>query len=154
MLQKTDFLEAVRQTCEKDPRYRPEAYVFVKQAFDFTMEMLNKPREGEGRDVSCAELLDGTRQFALREFGPLAQTVLKSWGINRTEDFGEIVFNIIDTGHFGKTSEDKKENFANGYDFHEAFEQPFLPTGKGKRPTKTTGSSKASPKRPKPKKRE
>jgi uncharacterized repeat protein (TIGR04138 family) len=65
--------------------------------------------------------------FALQEFGPIAGTVLKTWGVTRTEDFGEIVFNLVNRGLLGKTDEDRKEDFSNGYDFRTAFVTPFLP---------------------------
>jgi uncharacterized repeat protein (TIGR04138 family) len=53
--------------------------------------------------------------------------VLGNWGINSTEDIGEIVFNLVDAGVLGKTDEDRREDFAHGYDFAETFETPFLP---------------------------
>jgi uncharacterized repeat protein (TIGR04138 family) len=86
---------------------------------------LEKPRH-----VSGQELLAGIREFALAEFGPMAKTVLNSWGITRTEDFGEIVFNMVEIGLLGRTDKDSREDFANGYDFEEAFRKPFLPSGK------------------------
>ena len=57
----------------------------------------------------------------------MALTVIQSWGVSTTLDFGEIVFNLVETGKLGKTDEDKKGDFANGYDFHEVFVKPFLP---------------------------
>lgn len=57
----------------------------------------------------------------------MALTVLRTWGITRTEDFGEIVFNLVDAGKLRRTEQDTRADFANGYDFHEAFAAPFLP---------------------------
>ena len=73
-------------------------------------------------------MLDGFRELALKEFGPLALTVLDTWGVRRCEDVGEMVFNLIGVGAFGSTAEDSKEDFAGGYDFAEAFRRPFLPS--------------------------
>jgi len=106
----------------RDPRYTIEAYVFVRNGLDFSVRRLEKPRHISGR-----ELLEGIRGFTIEEFGPMAKTVLKGWGIKRTEDIGEIVFNMVETGLLGKTEKDSRADFANGYDFDEAFRKPFQP---------------------------
>lgn len=129
-MQESEFIETIRHICAKDNRYEPDAYLFVREALDFTVKKMKKPAEGPGRHVTGQELLEGIRLFALREFGPMAMTVLTSWGLTRTEDFGEIVFNLVESGKLGKTEKDNKEDFAGGYSFEEAFVKPFLPTGK------------------------
>ncbi len=106
----------------RDPRYTAEAYAFVRVGLDYTVRRLDKPRH-----VSGHELLDGIREFALAEFGPMTKTVLNGWGIVRTEDVGEIVFNMVETGLLGKTEKDSRADFAAGYDFDEAFRKPFRP---------------------------
>ena len=129
-MQEDAFLELIHTLCTKDNRYAPDAYLFVRQALDITVKMLEKPPEGPGRHVSGRELLDGIRNFALQEFGPMTRTVLRSWGINATADFGDIVFNLVESGVLGRTDHDSKEDFKDGYDFEEAFVHPFLPEAK------------------------
>ena len=114
-----DLLESV---IKKDPRYKPEAYVFVREALDHTVRKLDKPRH-----ISGQELLEGMREFALREYGPVARRVLSEWGIHECIDFGNMVFNLVDEGLLGKTDEDTIDDFMNGYDFKEAFLHPFRP---------------------------
>ncbi len=122
------LIQTVKEICTKDTRYRPEGYIFVLEALEFTAKMLDKPaKSGRERHVAGRELLEGARHYAIQEFGPMAMTVLGSWGIARTEDFGEIVFNLVETGKLRKTDEDSKADFANGYDFADAFTRPFLP---------------------------
>jgi len=127
MMQDLDFAGVVKEICRKDSRFDRDAYYFVRESLDFTSKMLNKPRTGGARHVSGPELLDGIRVYALQEFGPMALTVFNAWGVKSTDDFGEIVFNLVGTGKLGKTEEDKKEDFAHGYNFHEAFAKPFMP---------------------------
>lgn len=117
--------EILKAILARDFRYTQEAYLFVRAGLEFTVRQLEKPRH-----VSGQELLEGIRTFALQEFGPMSKTVLAGWGIERTEDVGEIVFNLVDTGLLGKTERDCREDFADGYDFEEAFRRPFLPAGK------------------------
>jgi len=57
------------------------------------------------------------REYAIECFGGEARAILSSWGVMRSEDFGEIVFILIDAGWLGKRLEDRKEDFQGGYDF-------------------------------------
>src|SRR2546426_6895137 len=128
-MQAPSFEEAVEQIASKDPRYQGDAYFFVREALDHTQKMVGKvPKKNEVRHVSGQELLDGIREYALQLFGPMTLTVLEEWGIKRCEDFGEIVFNMVETRLLAKTEQDSREDFRNGYDFHDAFRKPFLPS--------------------------
>ena len=126
-MQWTDFDEAVALILREDKRYDRDGYLFVREALDFTVSMMKKPTEGPGRHISGKELLEGIRQYCLQEMGPIARTVLEAWGITKSSDFGEIVFSLVEKGALGKSESDKKEDFVDAYDFHEAFVKPFLP---------------------------
>ncbi|MCS6771772.1 MAG: hypothetical protein NZ740_07060 [Kiritimatiellae bacterium] len=126
-MKKVNFQEALENILNRDPRYAEDAYHFVREALDYTIKMLNKPAEGPARHVTGQELLEGFRKYALEEFGPLALRVLRHWGIRSTEDVGEIVFNLVREGVFGKTEQDRIEDFHGGYDFETAFSKPFRP---------------------------
>ena len=106
----------------RDPRYSVEAYFFVREALDYVVRQLETPRH-----VSGQELLDGIRNYALKEYGPVTKRVLSEWGIHECIDFGHIVFNLVNEGLLGKTDEDSLDDFSNGYDFTEAFLKPFQP---------------------------
>src|SRR5439155_18738034 len=79
------------------------------------------------RHVTGRELLDGIRRLGLERFGPMAPTVFEAWGVRRTADFGEIVFNMVEIGFLGKTDTDSRDDFKDGYDFDAAFRKPFQP---------------------------
>lgn len=112
-----DFYKKVEEITEKDRRYKPDAYEFVMQALWFTQTQLN--RDGH---VSGKELLEGIRKFGLEQYGPLTKTVLEHWGIKTTDDFGEIVFNMVENGLMRKTNKDSRDDFRNVYNFPEAFD--------------------------------
>jgi uncharacterized repeat protein (TIGR04138 family) len=133
-----DFAEVVEQIRKESPRFDRGAYFFVKQALDHTLKSVKKESEGRpGRHVSGQELLSGIREFALDQYGPMAFTVLDRWGVRKCEDFGDIVFNLVEYGVLGKTEQDRREDFANGYDFREAFVVPFEPARvRSKRPAR------------------
>lgn len=124
-----NFHEVIQLIRKEDPRYEPGAYLFMRQALDHTIGRIRKQENRrQQRHVTGQELCEGIREFALDQYGPMACTLLRHWGIHRTEDFGQIVFNLVEYGVFGKTETDSVQDFANVYDFEEAFAKPFQPS--------------------------
>ena len=126
----SDFTDVVAAICKEDSRFNRRAYDFVRLGLDHTVKELKKragERDEKPRHVSGKELLDGLRAFALDQYGPMAKTVLNSWGITRCRDFGDIVFNLIEYRVFSKTEADRPEDFEGLYSFDDAFVKPFLP---------------------------
>ena len=130
---KTGLLQALDELLENDPRYAHEAYVFLKEALEFTLKQKRKIRTNEVTHVTPAELMDGVRLYALREFGPMVPTVLEYWGVKACGDVGAMVFNLINAGVLGKNESDTIEDFQNGFEFQTAFVDPFLPAAKRSR---------------------
>ena len=128
-MQKAGFSELIDRIVAEDARYDREAYIFAKNALAFTAKQ-KKRKEDVSHHVTGQELLEGVRQYALKEFGPMVTTVFSYWGIRNCEDIGEIVFNLIRAGEFHKTDEDSIEHFKNGFSFREAFIEPYLPAGR------------------------
>jgi uncharacterized repeat protein (TIGR04138 family) len=126
-MQKIGFAEALDSIIASDRRYQRDAYVFLRDALDFTTKQQKKIKGATVRHVTGPELLDGARQYALKEFGPMVMTVFDNWGVHSCEDIGNMVFNLIGAGVFGKTEEDSIEDFKNVYDFEEVFVKPFEP---------------------------
>jgi uncharacterized repeat protein (TIGR04138 family) len=124
-MKKISFHEALAQILTEDNRYQAEAYIFIREALDFASKLMKKPAKGPQRHVSAAELLEAVRQYALREYGPLAMTVLNYWGVNTCADFGQIVFNLVNKNILRKTENDSIHDFDNGYDFETAFRGPY-----------------------------
>jgi len=142
-MQEVSLEQAVEQILAKDPRYARDAYIFVREALDHTQKSVAKPtREGRSghetkheekppiRHVTGHQLLEGIRVYALEQFGPMVPTVFEEWGLRECTDFGEIVFNMVEIGLLAKTEKDSRDDFKNGYNFDEAFRQPFLPESK------------------------
>ncbi len=112
----TNFYNKIKEIIDKDSRYSPDAYEFVMQALWHTQQKIKN-----NGHVSGKELLEGIKEFALEQYGPMARTVINYWGIYQTGHFGDIVFNMIEKGLMGKTEADLKEDFNDVYDFQEAF---------------------------------
>ncbi len=129
-MQNVSFDEIVEKIVAQDPRFHRDAYDFLREALDHTQQHHAQGGEDIQRHVSGQQLLEGIRDYALREFGPMALTVLNEWGITRCGDFGEIVFNLIDHQVLRKTESDTRADFQTGYNFEEAFLEPFLPASR------------------------
>jgi uncharacterized repeat protein (TIGR04138 family) len=126
---KVEFDRAVAAILEQDQRFAPEAYALVRDALNHTLEHHSREQRGETTHLRGPELLQGFRNYLLKQYGPMVPTILESWGITRTKDVGEIVFHLIAQHVFSQSDDDRIEDFENVYDFHTAFVAPFLPSG-------------------------
>jgi uncharacterized repeat protein (TIGR04138 family) len=131
----THFNAKLAEVVRRDSRYAYEAYEFVFQALHHTQQMLDRlppPHANEAElaaepkhHVTGKELLQGVRSLAQREFGLMARIVFHMWGIHKTDDFGEIVFNLIEAELMSKTSEDTRADFHNLYNLDHALLEGF-----------------------------
>ena len=112
----SEFYDLVDEICLKDKRYKPDAYEFVLQGLGFTQKKLKKTAH-----VTGVQLAGGLRDYAINQYGALAARVLLHWGIRQTQDFGNIVFNLIEKKILSKTKEDSLLDFDAVYDFKAAF---------------------------------
>lgn len=126
-MQKIGFAEALDSIVASDARYQRDAYIFLRDSLDYTTKQQKKIKGATVRHVAGPELLEGVRQYALKEFGPMVVTVFSYWGVRNCEDIGHMVFNLIGAGIFGKTEEDSIQDFKSVYDFQEAFVRPYEP---------------------------
>lgn len=123
-----DTWTKLQRIIEKDNRYSVQSYQFIFEALDFTASRLGRKYNSsseEERHVSGQELSEGIRQYALRKFGFMTRTVFELWGITNSRDFGEIVFNLVDSGLMGRTESDSLDDFKDLYDFQTEFEGKF-----------------------------
>jgi len=98
-----------------------EALTYTQKLFEKNLDSQTE----EERHVTGQELCKGIRQFALEQFGYVAKAVLEEWGIYRTDDFGEMVYRLIQHQLMAKRDSDSIDDFHNVYDFHTAFEDVF-----------------------------
>jgi len=111
---------ALRAAVEKNPRYHVDAYRFICEAVDYTCTKL-----GERRDVSGRELLEGICELGLARFGYLARIVFEHWGIARTDDFGAMVFTLVEVGLLGKSPRDSMADFHEVFDLRQALDERY-----------------------------
>ena len=116
--------EKIQGVRRRDRRFSRHAYYFVLDALDFTMTRLGREQmNGEERHIGGRELLAGIQEHAGEQFGPMAALVFERWGVRRSGDFGEIVFNLIDAELLSRRASDSRLDFVDGIDFRETFAQ-------------------------------
>ena len=130
-----DPTHPLAELLRRDKRYHLDAYVFVFDALRYAHEQLGLGRSPgssddtvvaeeieEDRHVTGQQLCEAIRQFAIKQYGGMAKSVLGHWGVHSTGDFGEIVFNLISIGQMRKTDSDRREDFNGVFDFEEVLE--------------------------------
>ncbi len=127
-MEKVQFDVAVKTITNRDRRFQSDGYHFLKDALDHTIKQLRKDELIEHRHVSGPELLEGIVEFALAKFGPMALSVLESWGMREGEDIGAMVFNLIDVGAFGRSEEDAPSDFSGVMKLQDELQAPYRPT--------------------------
>lgn len=128
-----DLINITRTT-----KYPLDAFIFVQRGLEYTVQRTYGPLEDETeqpgpetpsgacakrveRHISGRQLCMGLRDFAIEQYGLLARTVMRRWRINSCEDFGHIVFAMVDAGLMNKTEDDSIRDFTDVYDFEAAF---------------------------------
>ncbi len=114
------ILETIRKEIierGRDSRYTLQAYNFILNGLDFY-----RTKAGERRHFSGQELSRGLLEFAQAQFGPLAEKTLASWGVRSTNDFGYIVYNLIDIKLIRKQESDTLQDFFDVIVFSDFFD--------------------------------
>ena len=110
--------------------YPPEAFEFVREGLEHTVHAIHGPDpelvEGEDRHVDGRELSLGLRDHSIRRFGLMAHSVLSYWNIHRSDDFGRIVYALIEQGVMSRTDRDRLEDFFGVFEFSDAFSRPAV----------------------------
>jgi len=117
---KRELEDILEEIAEQDMRYQVDAYEFVLEALSYTQRKYRRSRHVTGK-----ELLEGIKILLMQKFGPMTLTVLRHWGIKSTEDFGNIVFILVDRKVLSKTEEDDLESFRNVFDFERVFDMGY-----------------------------
>ena len=138
----TEATHRLFQLLQEDPRFKLEAYQFVRESLSYAHDVLElggastsdagspeaespQAESQPERHLSGQQLCEAIRQYALEQYGYMAKVVLNSWGVHATSDFGDIVYNLIEIGLMKKSKSDRREDFNDVFDFDQAFQQQF-----------------------------
>lgn len=134
----TKSLKRIAQIAKLDGRYKVDAYLFVQQSLAFAQLQRGQSQRGSSDSddapeiatppdphLTGQELCRAIRIYAHELYGLLAKSVLNSWGVRKTGDFGEIVYKLIEIGEMTKSESDQREDFDDVFDFAEAFQRSY-----------------------------
>lgn len=125
------FEQAVSIITASDDQHPPQSYYFLREALNFTLDRAKeKHGENAAEHVDAKEFLFGYRDYALREFGPLAWSIMRDWHIHHCTDVGKMVFLLIEHGVMGKNADDHPDDFTEVYHMEMALRAPYLPNSK------------------------
>jgi uncharacterized repeat protein (TIGR04138 family) len=130
---------AMDELLKRDPRFKIEAYAFVRDALSYAQRTLMSQGslsvdsqfaelddvEDQSRHLTGQQLCEACRQHALEQYGYLAPLVLANWGLKSTSNFGDVVYNLIEIKHMRKSDADRREDFNDVFSFHDAFQPHF-----------------------------
>ncbi|MBQ7666855.1 MAG: hypothetical protein IJS46_02545 [Kiritimatiellae bacterium] len=122
------FESVVARLCDPESgfEYDSEAWYFLREGVDRALSATEKP-DGSRRHVTAREICESLRDQALEQFGPMSLLVFSQWGIYETADFGRMVGALVGEGVYSRGKGDDEKDFEDVYDFHDAFDAPFLP---------------------------
>ena len=104
----------------RESRFDERAYLFVLGALEFCQQRLEERRHISGRELALA-----CRDLALEKFGVMAGLVLEHWGVRSSADLGDVVFTLVDLGLLMSQPTDSREEFADVFDFDQAFAREY-----------------------------
>jgi uncharacterized repeat protein (TIGR04138 family) len=121
-----DLRQQVRKLALEDGRYSIDAFEFLFESLEPSVRLAGRgDSEGKARHITGQELVVGLRQEAQRLFGPLAAHVWRTWGVERTLDWGNIVFLLVGDGLLNRRESDSIEDFREGFDFDQFFVRDY-----------------------------
>lgn len=113
------------ETIARQTKYPADAFAFVEKGLGYTVTRMHGKFDPKApptnRHVTGPQLCAGLRDYAIEQYGLLAKVVLNRWRITRSDDFGQIVFAMVDAGRMSKTEDDSIRDFVDVFDFDEAF---------------------------------
>jgi uncharacterized repeat protein (TIGR04138 family) len=128
-----DFENSLTELLRDDRRYKIESYRFVNSVLNYAIKRLDKETAAISKEsaaeeapfVSGREICYAARDYALEQYGFLARTVLYELGIRKTEDIGQIVFNLFEIIQIQKNVDDQIEDFCDVFDLGEELDRGF-----------------------------
>ena len=110
-----------------DGRYCIKAFEFLHDGLEYAVKNVHGYRaefadddefdDHESSHVSGQQLCLAMRDLAKKRWGMLAKAVLNKWGIHKTQDFGNMVYLLIEHDFMDKNPEDTIEDFDDVFDF-------------------------------------
>lgn len=113
-------LHFYEEAAKRDDRYPVAAFCYVAKC----LKRLLASSEGKGGNhphVSGKDICLALKQSFLDDFGTLARGILEQWNLKETNDFGNIIYDLIDVKLLTTSPQDSRSDFVDVYLFKDAF---------------------------------
>lgn len=105
----SELLELVKQ----DSAYPVGAYILIYEVLDW---MKDNGLVKQGEHITGQGLAITIIAYAIQHYGLLTEAILKELGITKSEDVGNIVWNLVEANLIGKQPNDSRQDFAKVFD--------------------------------------
>ena len=119
--------KSIKEIAKLDGRYSLRAFEFVQEGLGRTIKKhYGDEIENESpHHVTGKQLCFSLAELAAEKWGRMAKVVLNQLGIKSTNDFGNIVYIMVENKWMHARLEDTIEEFESVYDFEEVFEKNY-----------------------------
>lgn len=116
---------ALEEIAERDDRYPYEAYEFVTETVKILDQLMQKQDEdAPPPNITARDLCVACCELAWKSFGRMAPVVFSCWGVNATNDIGNITFRLIDGNVIAGSESDRIEDFYDLFPIQELLGKP------------------------------
>lgn len=119
--------KSIQEIAKLDGRYSLRAFQFVHEGLEYAVKKfygIGQPSD-EPHHITGKQLCEGLAEFASDKWGRMAKVALNQLGIKSTNDFGNIVYLMVEHKWMHARPEDSIEEFQEVYEFEEIFEKKY-----------------------------
>ncbi len=119
--------KSIEEIAKLDGRYSLRAFQFVHEGLGFSVKKYygSEAEDSGPHHITGKQLCLGLAEFAAEKWGRMAKVTLNQLGIKSTQDFGNIVYLMVEHKWMHARPEDTIEEFGDVYNFEEVFEKNY-----------------------------
>ena len=117
-----EIRQRIEQLSSTTGAFPVEAYLLV---FDALNKCLLAHKKTRLEPISALELSQAMAEILRDGFGPFASHLLQKWGIRSTNDFGRLVYELVDAGLLALNEGDTIEDFNELFPLMDFLNEPF-----------------------------
>ena len=120
--------KSIQEIAKKDGRYSLRAFQFVHEGLEYAVKKFYGPDivQDEPHHITGRQLCESLAELAAEKWGRMARVVLNQLGVKSTNDFGNIVYLMVENKWMHARPEDSIDEFDSVYDFETVFEKNYI----------------------------
>lgn len=123
---KIEFHERMASLVAMRGEYKADAYRYIYHIANPPREYeYDVPEELKPKNLSARMLYKRLCQQAIKDYGPMAGMIFRSWGLNTTYDIARATFNMVEFGLLERRGRESAADFNNLPPLMETLTQPY-----------------------------